>query len=136
QSVIRLAGDIDVHIVSHSQAGSLGLPRLSGALSGRRRILGVIVAVAGMPLLTLVLSTFRSRATLPTDVLLFQLLVVVVALVGGIWPALLAAIVAGFLLDFFFLPPLYVIRIQDPLHSVALAIFVAVAALVSVVVDL
>jgi two-component system, OmpR family, sensor histidine kinase KdpD len=135
QSVIRLSGDIDVHIVSHSQAGALGLPKLTGALSVRRRIAGVALALAGMPLLTFLLSLFRSRETLPTDVLLFQLLVVIVSLVGGIWPALLAAVIAGFFLDFFFLPPLYIIRIADPLHAIALAIFVAVAALVSVVVD-
>ncbi|GAA2086022.1 sensor histidine kinase KdpD [Pseudolysinimonas kribbensis] len=135
QGVIRLAGDIDVHIVSHSQAGGLGLPKLTGALSVRRRIAGVAVAVLGMPLLTLLLSLARSRETLPIDVLSFQLLVVVVAVVGGIWPALLAAVIAGFFLDFFFLPPLYVIRIQDPLHALALVIFVAVAGLVSIVVD-
>ena len=135
QGVIRHSGDIDVHIVSHSQAGRLGLPRLGGALSLRRRIAGVIVAIVGLPLLTLVLSLFRSRETLTTDVLLFQLLVVVVSLIGGIWPALLAAVTAGFFLDFFFLPPLYVVRIADPLHALALVIFVAVAALVSVVVD-
>jgi two-component system sensor histidine kinase KdpD len=133
--VIRLSGDIDVHIVPHAHAGGLGLPRLTGALSLRRRIVGAIVTVAGLPLLTLLLSLVRSPETITTDVLLFQMLVVVVALIGGIWPALLAAIAAGFFLDFFFLPPLYVVRIADPLHALALAIFVAVAALVSLVVD-
>jgi two-component system sensor histidine kinase KdpD len=135
QGVIRLAGDIDVHIVSHAHAGGIGLPKLSSALSLRRRIVGVIVAVAGLPLLTALLSLFRSPQTITTDVLLFQLLVVIVALIGGIWPALLAAVAAGFFLDFFFLPPLYVVRISDPLHALALVIFVAVAALVSLVVD-
>ena len=69
QGVIRLAGDIDVHIVSHAQAGGIGLPKLSGALSLRRRIVGVIVAVAGLPLLTALLSLFRSPQTITTDVL-------------------------------------------------------------------
>jgi two-component system sensor histidine kinase KdpD len=61
--------------------------------------------------------------------------VVVVALIGGIWPALLAAVGAGFFLDFFFEPPLYVIRIAEPSHFVSLIIFLIVAVLVSVVVD-
>ena len=134
-SVIRLSGDIDVHMVSHAEAGKLRLPSVGGALSIRRRIIGLVVAVAGLPLLTLLLSLFRSNQAVPTDVLMFQLLIVVVALVGGIWPALLSAVIAGFLLDFFFLPPLYLIRIADPLHALALAIFVVVAALVSLVVD-
>jgi len=134
-NVIRLSGDIDVHMVSHSEAGKLQLPSVGGALSVRRRIAGLLVAVVALPLLTLLLSLFRTDQSLPSDVLLFQLLIVVVALVGGIWPALLSAVIAGFLLDFFFVPPLYLIRITDPLHALALAIFVVVAALVSVVVD-
>ena len=40
-TVIRDSGDIDVHIVSHSEAGSRRLPTLGGALSVRRRIIGV-----------------------------------------------------------------------------------------------
>jgi two-component system sensor histidine kinase KdpD len=134
-NVIRLSGDIDVHMVSHSEAGKLQLPSVGGALSFRRRIIGLVVAVFGLPLLTLLLSLFRSNQAVPTDVLMFQLLIVVVALIGGIWPALLSAVIAGFLLDFFFLPPLYLIRIADPLHALALVIFVIVAALVSLVVD-
>jgi two-component system, OmpR family, sensor histidine kinase KdpD len=134
-TVIREAGDIDVHIVAHSQAGSRALPVLGGALSLRRRIVGHLIAVAGLPLLTLALTAFRSDESITTEVLTFQLFVVVVALVGGIWPALLAAIGAGLLLDFFFVNPLYTITIADPVHLLALVIFVVVAVLVSVVVD-
>ena len=101
----------------------------------RRRIIGLGLAIAGLPLLTFGLSLFRSDQSLPSDVLMFQLFIVVVALVGGIWPALLSALIAGFLLDYFFVPPLYLIRIADPLHFLALVIFVVVAALVSFVVD-
>jgi two-component system sensor histidine kinase KdpD len=134
-NVVRLSGDIDVHMVSHSEAGKLRLPHVGGALSIRRRLTGLALAVVGLPLLTMLLTLFRSDQSLPTDVLMFQLFIVVVALVGGIWPALLSAVVAGFLLDFFFVPPLYLIRIADPLHFLALVIFIIVAALVSLVVD-
>ena len=134
-NVVRLSGDIDVHMVSHSEAGKRQLPTVGGALSITRRVIGLIIAVGGLPLLTLLLSLFRSDQSLPSDVLLFQLFIVVVALIGGIWPALVSAVVAGFLLDFYFVPPLYLIRIADPLHFLALLIFVIVAALVSLVVD-
>jgi two-component system, OmpR family, sensor histidine kinase KdpD len=134
-SVIRLAGDIDVHIVSHAQAGKRRLPTVGGALSLRRRVIGVVLTVLGLPLITWPLTLTRSSAALTTEVLVYQLFVVIVALVGGIWPALLAAIGAGFFLDFFFEPPLYVIRIAEPSHLVSLIIFLIVAALVSVVVD-
>ena len=134
-TVIREAGDIDVHIVSHSEAGSRRLPTLGGALSAKRRIVGFAVAALGLPLLTWLLSSFREDETITSDVLAFQLFVVVVALVGGIWPALVAAVAAGFLLDFFFVDPLFTITISDPLHLLALVIFVVVAVLVSFVVD-
>jgi len=134
-SVIREAGDIDVHIVSHAAAGRRSLPRVGGALSTRRRVAGLALAVFGLPLLTWLLGLARSAETIAADVLIFQLLVVVVALVGGIWPALAAAVGAGFLLDFFFVAPLYTVTVSDPLHLVALVIFVVVAVLVSIVVD-
>ena len=48
-SVIRLAGDIDVHIVSHAQAGGRTLPRVGGALSLRRRLIGFAITLARPP---------------------------------------------------------------------------------------
>ncbi|MBC7591213.1 MAG: sensor histidine kinase KdpD [Salinibacterium sp.] len=134
-TVIRESGDIDVHIVSHAEAGRRKLPTLGGALSLRRRMAGFLLVAAGLPLLTWVLGTFRSDESMTSDVLTFQLFVVVVALVGGIWPAVVAAMAAGLLLDFFFVDPLYTVTITDPLHLVALVIFVVVAVLVSIVVD-
>jgi two-component system sensor histidine kinase KdpD len=98
-------------------------------------VIGVVLTVAGLPLITWPLTLTRSSAALTAEVLAYQLFVVIVALVGGIWPALLAAIGAGFFLDFFFEPPLYVIRIAEPSHLVSLVIFLIVAALVSIVVD-
>jgi two-component system sensor histidine kinase KdpD len=134
-TVIREAGDIDVHIVAHSEAGSRTLPTLGGALSVKRRVIGFILAGVGLPLLTVVLGAFRTDESITSNVLAFQLFVVIVALVGGIWPALVAAIAAGLLLDYFFVKPLFTITIAEPLHLLALVIFVIVAVLVSIVVD-
>ncbi|CAN5249645.1 sensor histidine kinase KdpD [soil metagenome] len=134
-TVIREADDIDVHIVSHAAAGQRALPKIGGALSVRRRVIGFLVAIVGLPALTWLLWGLRAPDSLPGDVLAFQLAVVIVALIGGIWPALLTAVVAGFGLDFFFVSPLYTIRITQPSHVLALVIFVIVAVLVSIVVD-
>jgi two-component system sensor histidine kinase KdpD len=134
-TVIRASGDIDVHIVSHASAGTLQLPRSRGALTVRRRLGGFALAVLGLPLLTLVLSSFRSPESLVSEVLAFQLLIVIVALVGGIWPAVTAAVVAGLALDYFFVEPLYRVTIANPLHLLALLIFLIIAVLVSLVVD-
>jgi len=135
RTVIRLAGDIDVHIVSHGEDRRRRLPPLVAALSWRRRLAGFALAVLGLPALTWPLALLRSEESMTSDVLLFQLLVVVVALVGGIWPAVLVAIAAGVVLDFFFVSPLYTLTIADPLHFLTLVIFVVVGVLVSVVVD-
>jgi len=134
-TTIREAGDIDVHIVAHAAAGRRSLPRLGGALTLRRRLIGFALTVLGLPALTALLTSFRSDESITSDVLAFQLFVVIVALVGGIWPALIAAVAAGLLLDFFFVDPLYTITIAEPLHLLALVIFILVAVLVSIVVD-
>lgn len=136
-TVVRESGDIDVHMVTHAAAGGrLALPRLTGAaLSLRRRILGFVVALAGGPLLSLLLITTNTDASITADVLAYQLLVVVVALVGGIWPAVFAAVLSGLTLDFLFIEPLYTVTIAELDHALALALYVVIAMLVSFVVD-
>ena len=135
-TVIRESGDIDVHIVTHSSAGGVALPRLSGgALSVKRRILGFVLALTGGPLLTWLLVLLRTEDTITSDVLAYQLLVVLVALVGGIWPALFAAVMSGLTLSYFFVPPFFTISIADPRNAWALGLYVVIAALVSFVVD-
>lgn len=135
-TVIRESGSIDVHIVSHSRAGGrFTLPRPGGALTLRRRIVGLVLALVLGPLVTLLLTAVRSDDTLTSDVLVYQLLVVIVALVGGIWPALIAAVLSGLTLDFFFVQPIHSVTIDRPLHLLALALYVVNGLLVSYVVD-
>ncbi|WP_084361321.1 sensor histidine kinase [Herbiconiux solani] len=137
-TVIRESGDIDVHIVSHAAAGGrlrMRLPGVRGALTLRRRILGFVFAVVAGPALTWLLTSFRSDDSMTSDVLAYQLITVVAALIGGLWPALFAAVLSAFTLDFFFVEPLYTVTVDEPLHLVALALYVVIAVLVSVVVD-
>jgi two-component system sensor histidine kinase KdpD len=136
-TVIRESGDIDVHIVSHAAAGGRNLPkfRRTAALSLRRRLYGLILALVAGPLLTLLLTQIRSSDSLTAEALSYQLLVVVVALVGGIWPALFAAVLSGVTLDFVFVSPYNTLTIGRPTHLIALALYIVIAVLVSVVVD-
>ena len=134
--IIRASGAIDVHIVSHdAQAKALRLPRMGGSLSTRRRIAGFAVLAVFGPLLTWLLVSLRSPEALTTDVLAYELLAVVVALVGGAFPSLIAALASGFALDYFFTEPFYTVTVNEPLHLVALLLYLLTAALVSVVVD-
>lgn len=135
-TVIRESGDIDVHIVTHSSAGgTFALPKLGGSLSSRRRVAGFALALVGGPLLTWLLSSMRTSESITSDVLSYQLLVVLVALIGGIWPALFCALLSGLTLNYLFVEPLYNVRIAEPLHLFALLLYVINAMLVSYVVD-
>lgn len=136
-TVIGESGDIDVHMVTHAAAARTRiLPRLSGgALSWHRRLLGFAVALLGGPLLSWLLVTFSSEETLTSDVLAYQLLVVIVSLIGGIWPALFAAVLSGLTLDFLFIAPEYTITIADPRHALMIVLYVVIALLVSWIVD-
>ncbi len=135
-TIIREAGTIDVHIVNHAAAGKrLTLPRLGGALTPRRRLAGFVLAIVFGPLLTWLLVAVRNPESITNSVLAYQLLVVVVALVGGIWPALFSAVLSGLTLDFFLIEPYYTVTIGQPEHLVALLLYVVIAVLVSFVVD-
>jgi two-component system sensor histidine kinase KdpD len=134
---IRDSGDIDVHLVTHTQMGKgRGLPRPHGALTLRRRLEGFVLAVLLPSLLTLVLVNERSRLNLVSDILLFLVAVVVVALVGGLLPAMVAALGGSLLLNYYFTPPLHTLVIRGTNNALALGVFIVVAALVSSVVDL
>ncbi|MBC7402219.1 MAG: sensor histidine kinase KdpD [Microbacteriaceae bacterium] len=135
-TVVRESGVIDVHMVTHAAAGGrFTLPRFVGGVTLKRRIAGFVLALVGGPLVTLLLVAFRSDDSITSDVLGFQLLVVVVALVGGIWPAVFAALLSGLTLDYYFVPPIYTVTVAKPAHLLALGLYVVNALLVSYVVD-
>ena len=136
-NTIRASGDIDVHIVTHRHTGRGGsLPHGRGSLSTRRKLRGYALAVVLPPLLTMSLTPFRGELNLVSDMLLFLLMTVVVSLVGGLAPALIAAIAGSMLLNYYFTPPLHTLTIQETNNSLALVVFILVATLVSSVVDL
>ena len=135
--VIRASGDIDVHMVTHSAAGrpSALIPRGRGSLSVRRRIAGFATALIGGPLLTLLLSATRTSDGLTSEALGYQLLVILVALIGGVWPAMFAALLSGLTLDYLFSAPILTFTIAKPSYLIALVLYLVSALLVSFVVD-
>ncbi|MGD9960848.1 ATP-binding protein [Nocardioides sp.] len=136
-TTIRDAGDIDVHLVTHHQIGKgRRLPHLRGSLTMRRRIQGTALAILLLPLLTFVLTNGQQHLNLVSDVLIFLLLVVVVALVGGVFPAMVAAIGGSLILNYYFVTPTHTFTIRETNNALALGVFIVVAALVSSVVDL
>jgi two-component system, OmpR family, sensor histidine kinase KdpD len=134
---IRGSGAIDVHIVTHSQVGSRWrlLPRYRGGITTRRQIAGYVLAVALAPLGTLVLASDRSGINLTSDTLAFLVAVIVVALTGGFLPAVIAAIIASLLLNYYFTPPIHSWTISQANNALALGVFIAVGLVTSWVVD-
>jgi two-component system sensor histidine kinase KdpD len=102
----------------------------------RRQLAGAALAVAGLPLLTVALTHYQSHLNLSDDLLLYLVAVVAVTVIGGFWPAVVAAIGACLLLNWYFTEPLHTFTIAEPKNLLALVLFVTVAVAVSSVVHL
>ncbi|WP_407657316.1 sensor histidine kinase [Jatrophihabitans endophyticus] len=135
-TITRLSGAIDVHVVGHDFVGKgRRLPVPSHGLTARRRLAGVLTAVALLALLVPGCAVVRDDLGFGTELLLFLLVVVIVSLVGGFYPALGTALAAGLLLNYYFVEPTHRLTISEPENAFALVAFVVIAVLVSRVVD-
>ena len=163
--VLRSAGSIDVHVISHARSekgaargvvgtrqdsrpgstvSSAASDKLLGTLRGRgrsllspgRRLGGWSMVLLGLPLLTAVLSQLRSNVSLSSDLLIYLLFVVVVAAVGGAMPALVAAVAATLLVNWFFTAPIHTWTIARGSDVLALLVYLGTAAIVSTLVSI
>src|SRR5262245_21226901 len=125
------------------ETGGRRRPRLSwwrelgpaGGLDRKRQLAGLGLVVI-LPLMTAVLIPAQSSLSLSDDLLIYLVGVVAVAVVGGFWPAVVAAVLASLLLNWFFTPPVHTFTIEDPQNMLALLLFITVAVTVSSVVHL
>ena len=109
----------------------------SGAAIGvGRRLAGVLLAAVLLPLLTVVLAAGREHLNLADFVLVYLVAVVAITVLGGFWPAVLAAVAASLLLNWYFTEPIHTFTIAQPRELLALLLFVTVAVAVSSVVHL
>ncbi|MDP1792944.1 MAG: DUF4118 domain-containing protein, partial [Acidimicrobiales bacterium] len=100
-------------------------------LSFQRQRLGALVGVLGLLTLTLLLRPVRDTLAVESALLLYLLVVVATAAIGGVGPALVAAAVAVGLVNFFFTPPYHTLTIAEAEHVLALVVFLVVAAVVA-----
>ncbi len=143
QQLIRAAnGAIDVHVISDGAGASpshrlpLPHPRRASGVGAARQGAALAMTAIGLPTLTYLLALVRERMGFQNVLLSYLLVVVAVASVGGIWPALFASISAFLFLNWFFAPPLHTFTIDNGRDGLALFVFLAVAGAVSVAVDL
>jgi two-component system sensor histidine kinase KdpD len=111
-------------------------PVAASAIDIRRRLAGLVLAAVLLPLITIVLAALRPHLNLADDLLFYLVAVVTITVVGGFWPAVLAAVAASLLLNWYFTEPLHTFTIQQPRELLALLLFVTVAVAVSSVVHL
>jgi two-component system sensor histidine kinase KdpD len=137
ERITRLSGAIDVHLVTHEHAGrGDGIARRPELLGRRRRVGGWVLALLGPAVLAGALWLTPELHDLPTELMLFLALTVAVALVGGLWPAVAAAVLGSLLVNVLFTEPTGGLTIADPENLFALVVFVVVAVAVASVVDL
>src|SRR6266702_4765927 len=136
-AVRKLAESVTLKTVENPAHDRMARPwwRDTGGLGRRRQLAGVLL-VAVLPLLTAVLLPGQGALSLSDDLLIYLVCVVGVAVVGGFWPAVAAAVTACLLLNWYFMPPVHTFTIDDPQNMLALLLFVTVAVSVSSVVHL
>jgi two-component system, OmpR family, sensor histidine kinase KdpD len=113
-----------------------GASAAESAIDVRRRLAGLVLAAVLLPVITAVLAALRPHLNLADDLLFYLVAVVTITVVGGFWPAVLAAVTASLLLNWYFTEPLHTFTIQQPRELLALLLFVTVAVAVSSVVHL
>ncbi|HWR48938.1 MAG TPA: DUF4118 domain-containing protein [Pseudonocardiaceae bacterium] len=136
ETVTAASGDIDVHLVTHPYASQgLRLPSARTDLPPGRLLAARLAAWLAPPAITAILTQLRGELDLTSQVLLFLLVVVGIARIGGLVPALLAALFSSLLLNYYFIPPIHTLTITSPNNVIALVVFALVALTVASVVD-
>ncbi|MEO6087759.1 MAG: DUF4118 domain-containing protein, partial [Umezawaea sp.] len=135
-AVLQESGSVDVHLVTHAQSGAgWRAAAATSPLRPSRRVLGWLLAVAAPVVATAVGALARDHLIQSTNVVDYFLATVLVALVGGLGPAVFAAVLSAMLLNFFFTPPLYTFTVDTQQNVVTLIAMGLVGVAVALVVD-
>lgn len=129
------SGSIDVHLITHDASHQRGRRPDPPGQRLARPLGAVVGTIVVLPLLSAVLVAVPGES-LTSDILIFLVAVVALSVVGGWWTAVFASILSFFLLNYFFVPPLHHLTINDPEDLLALAVFFAVALTVTLTVEL
>jgi two-component system sensor histidine kinase KdpD len=106
-------------------------PERPGELPLWRRGLAWAIAVLGLPLLTVALDLRREQIELSSALLVYLLVVVATAGLGGMAPSVASAVAAFLLANWFFADPIQTWTIEEPHNLLAVTVFLVVAVVVS-----
>ena len=133
-AVVQHSGKIDVHMVTHDEArGGFSWSSISGRQQHLVSWLAAIVVPSAICAVTVAwLDPFLG---IGGESALFFVGVVVVALLGGVAPAILSALLSGLLLNYFLTAPRYSFTIAEPDSAVTELVLLVVAVAVAALVD-
>jgi two-component system, OmpR family, sensor histidine kinase KdpD len=133
-SVVQQSGKIDVHMVTHEEAK----PGFSWSrISPRERHVASWLAALVVPSAICALIVFLLDPLLGVggESAVFFVGVLVVALLGGVAPAALSAVLSGLLLNYFLVEPRYTFTIAEPDNALTIVVLLLVAVAVAALVD-
>ncbi len=133
-AVVQHSGKIDVHMVTHGEAKT-GFTW--SRISPRERHLASWLAALVVPSAICATIVFLLDPFLGVggESALFFIGVLIVALLGGVAPAALSALLSGLLLNYFLVEPRYTFTIAEPDSAVTIVVLLLVAVAVAALVD-
>jgi two-component system sensor histidine kinase KdpD len=133
-AVVQQSGKIDVHMVTHEQARrSFGW---STATPRQRHIASWLAAlVVPSAICLLIVAVLDPILGVSGESALFFIGVLIVALLGGVAPAGLSALLSGLLLNYFLVAPRHTFTISEPDSAVTVVVMLLVAVAVAALVD-
>ncbi|MET9229295.1 sensor histidine kinase KdpD [Lentzea sp. NPDC003310] len=135
-AVVQESGAIDVHMVTHDESRrGLRWKAAADPLSLRRRTIGWALALLLPAAVTGIGMLWRDDLDFSTDLVAFLLVTCVVAIAGGLGPALFCAVLGAGLLNYFFTEPYYSLAVRTPENVITLVAMVFVATVVALTVD-
>ncbi|MBV9458404.1 MAG: sensor histidine kinase KdpD, partial [Bradyrhizobium sp.] len=130
--LVRRAGNISVHVIAGEEASTIPQKTVQPARPAQSVVpvsffmsACAIAAALGFALI------IEPVIGLESIDLVFLTAIVGIAVRYGLWPSLLAVVLASLAYNFFFLPPIYTFTIADPTNVAALFFFAIVAVVVS-----
>jgi two-component system, OmpR family, sensor histidine kinase KdpD len=131
--LVRRSGNISVHVIAGDQ--DAGLPSVHRSVAARREeaydARPYVFALAAVAIALGCGEAVDHWVGVENVDLVFLTAIVGVAVRLGLWPSLLASVAAALCYNFFFLPPIYTLTIEDPHNIAAFALFTLVAIIVS-----
>lgn len=133
-AIVQDSGTIDVHMVTHAEA-KRGLSVRPTSQHTSRVISWLAAVIVPSIICGITAALLDPYLSISGESALFMVGVLMVALLGGVAPAVLSAALSGLLLNYFLTEPRYTFTMSEPDSAVTVIVLLAMAIAVAVLVD-